>query len=155
MLNWSRRAKMRARPACGWSLAFSKSIRAVLTSLRPMPSICAPRRCDCWIATANTWCRFSRTTDRIFCAMRNRSLHATSQPWNNRLTFGWKRWDMEGFQTDWYEKPLRVIRSREIRQQRRRIGAQWVREQTTHDWWWATDVAEAFGTDGNCRRPVW
>src|SRR6516165_11319076 len=89
MLNWSRRAKMRAKPACGWSLAFSKSIRAVLTSLRPMPSICAPRRCDCWIATANTWCRFSRTTDRIFCAMRNRSLHATSQPWNNRLTFGW------------------------------------------------------------------
>src|SRR6516164_7107041 len=47
---------------------------------------------------------------------------------------------MEGFQTDWYEKPLRVIRSREIRQQRRRIGAQWVREQTTHDWWWATTL---------------
>jgi len=61
---------------------------------------------------------------------------AVEQSANLRL----ERWDMEGFQTDWYEKPLRVIRSREIRQQRRRIGAQWVREQTTHDWWWATTL---------------
>ena len=61
---------------------------------------------------------------------------AVEQSANLRL----ERWDMEGFQTDWYEKPLRVIRSREIRQQRRRIGAQWVRKQTTHDWWWATTL---------------
>lgn len=54
-----------------------------------------------------------------------------------------ERWDIEGFQTDWYQKPLRVIRSREIRHQRLRIGGQWVHEQTTHDWWWATTLPQA------------
>jgi hypothetical protein len=54
-----------------------------------------------------------------------------------------ERWDLEGFQTDLYNKPLRVIHSREIRQRRHRIGAQWVHEQTTHNWWWATTLPKA------------
>jgi hypothetical protein len=54
-----------------------------------------------------------------------------------------ERWDIEGFRTDWYQKPLRVVRSLETTQVRRRIGRKWVEEEKIVDWWWATTLPKA------------
>lgn len=57
-----------------------------------------------------------------------------------------ERWDLEGFTTDWYEQPLRVIRSREERVRRTRLEGAWQRESITADWWWATNLPRALAS---------
>ena len=54
-----------------------------------------------------------------------------------------ERWDIEGFRTDWYQKPLRVICSLETTEVRRRIAHKWVEEKPVVDWWWATTLPKA------------
>jgi hypothetical protein len=54
-----------------------------------------------------------------------------------------ERWDIEGFRTDWYKNPLRVVRSLETTQERKRIARKWVDEENVTDWWWATTLPKA------------
>lgn len=54
-----------------------------------------------------------------------------------------ERWDLEGFRTDWYQKSLRVVRSLETTQERKRIARKWVDAQKITDWWWATTLPKA------------
>jgi len=54
-----------------------------------------------------------------------------------------ERWDIEGFSTDWYKNPLRVVRSQETSQVRKRIAGKWVYEENVTNWWWATTLPKA------------
>ena len=53
-----------------------------------------------------------------------------------------ERWDISGFQTGWYDKSLRVVRSLETTQERKRIARKWVKQESIEDWWWATTIPE-------------
>lgn len=54
-----------------------------------------------------------------------------------------ERWDIEGFRAAWYPKKLRVVRSLETTQERKRIARKWVDEENVTDWWWATTLPKA------------
>jgi len=52
-------------------------------------------------------------------------------------------WDIEGFQREKVDKPLRVLSTHERETKRRRIAQQWREEQETHDWHWITSIASS------------
>lgn len=54
-----------------------------------------------------------------------------------------ERWDIENFSTEWYSKKLRVVRSLERTQERKRIARKWVDEENVTDWWWATTLPKS------------
>ena len=49
-------------------------------------------------------------------------------------------WDIEGFQREKLDRPLRVLSTHETETKRRRIAGQWHQEQETHDWSWITSI---------------
>jgi hypothetical protein len=51
-------------------------------------------------------------------------------------------WDQGEFRNDSMEEPLRIVRSVETGQRRRRIGKQWVVEPIDVEWFWATTIPQ-------------
>jgi hypothetical protein len=51
-------------------------------------------------------------------------------------------WDQEEFKSDSIAQPLRIVRSRETGQRRRRIGKEWVLEAIDVEWFWATTIPQ-------------
>jgi len=49
-------------------------------------------------------------------------------------------WDIEGFQREKVDKPLRVLSTHETETKRRRIAQQWQEEQEIHHWSWITSI---------------
>ena len=49
-------------------------------------------------------------------------------------------WDIEGFQRDKVDIPLRVLSTQETETKRRRIAQQWQEEQEIHHWSWITSI---------------
>ncbi len=56
-------------------------------------------------------------------------------------------WDEEGFRSwEGLDVPLRVVRSFETRQQRRRVKGRWEWVTVQGDWWWATNLPQALAS---------
>lgn len=70
--------------------------------------------------------------------MRGRA-HLVRQEGSRLISY----WDEEGFSHGSIEAPLRVLRTEELSARRTRRAGEWVREEQTSTWMWATTIPQA------------